>query len=203
MALSKLSDFASNSSISDGLSSMVKEFTCAICHELFVRAHTLSCSHTFCEQCIYNWLKKNNMCPLCVKAVIEKPVHSIVLDNAISRLVELLKCLSKEVEAKATASRAVNSMHNTAYHRNYDFGDFCVQYYGNSTMCINFHGYYDDDDTDDDDDPFYNGLPGNYWGGYGYCYKCGKYVLCLEITSNFNFCTGDPSHWANGCPNVW
>jgi len=115
--------------------------------------------------------------------VIEKPVHSIVLDNAISRLIESLKCSSKEVEAKATASYAaitVNGVHNTAYHRSYDFGDFHVQYYGNSTVCIDFRGYYDDDtDEDDDNDPSYNGLPGNYWGGYGYCYKCGKCVLCI------------------------
>lgn len=30
----------------------------------------------------------------------------------------------------------------------------------------------------------YGGVHGTYWGGYGYCFRCGS-----------------PTHWANNCPN--
>ena len=72
-----------------GLFSIQKEFTCAICHELFVKAHTLSCSHSYCERCISSWLKKCQQCPTCRKPIEGKPVYSISLDNAVGKLVEL------------------------------------------------------------------------------------------------------------------
>ena len=99
----------SSTATSNGLSSMRRsshEFTCAICHELFVRAHTLSCSHTFCEQCISNWLRKNKICPICRKAVVGKPIHSIVLGNAIRKLVE---CLPKQSDNHATTKSQTGS----------------------------------------------------------------------------------------------
>lgn len=82
-----------------GLYSIQKEFTCAICHELFVRAHTLSCSHSYCERCIISWLKKNQECPTCRKPIEGKPVHSIALDNAVGKLVDM------RVESFAERSR--------------------------------------------------------------------------------------------------
>ena len=77
------------SSTRKGLFSIQKEFTCAICHELFVKAHTLSCSHSYCERCITSWLRKRQGCPICRKPIQGKPVHSISLDNAVGKLVEL------------------------------------------------------------------------------------------------------------------
>ena len=82
-----------------GLFSIQKEFTCAICHELFVRAHTLACSHSYCERCIFSWMKKNQDCPTCRKPIQGKPIHSIALDNAVGKLVEL------RVESFAERSR--------------------------------------------------------------------------------------------------
>lgn len=253
----------SSTATSNGLSSIEKEFTCAICHELFVRAHTLSCSHTFCEQCISNWLRKSKICPICRKEVVGKPVHSIVLDNAISKLVE---CLPKQPDNEAKAKsetvspkeqcttktaddnhsrNALNSAPPSSswsswrngeenhYDEDDDYDDeedegsyddeeddyddylqddfsdnFHVEhhhyYYSNGHYEDEDGHYYDDDEdyseegSDDDDydseeeddsedetdesvdeydnGPDYNGLPGYYWGKYGYCFKCGKCV---------------------------
>lgn len=69
---------------------MEDEFSCIICQELFIRATTLACSHSFCEYCLYSWLNKRNSCPVCRCPVQAQPVHSIVLDNAIAKMVEAL-----------------------------------------------------------------------------------------------------------------
>ena len=69
------------------VSSMKEEFTCVICQELFICTHTLSCSHSFCEWCIKNWLKTSQrVCPICRVKVSSEPIKSIVVDNAISML---------------------------------------------------------------------------------------------------------------------
>ena len=51
------------------VSSMTEEFTCVICQELFIKAHTLPCSHSFCEVCIKEWLRTKKVCPICRKRV--------------------------------------------------------------------------------------------------------------------------------------
>jgi hypothetical protein len=40
-----------------------KELTCSICHDIFRNFVVTNCLQTFCEQCINDWLEKNNTCP--------------------------------------------------------------------------------------------------------------------------------------------
>ena len=74
------------------LSFMQEEFTCVICQELFIRTFTLPCSHSFCEWCIKEWIKRKRQrdCPICRKKITSDPVRSLVLDNAILKIVEKL-----------------------------------------------------------------------------------------------------------------
>ena len=75
------------------LVSMQEEFTCVICQELFIRTFTLPCSHSFCEWCIKEWMKgkRQQDCPVCRKKITSDPVHSLALDNAISKIEEKLE----------------------------------------------------------------------------------------------------------------
>ena len=75
---------------------MEEEFSCIICQELFVNACTLACSHSFCEHCLQSWLSKKNNCPICRHPLRGKPIRSIVLDNAISKMVEAMDDKAKE-----------------------------------------------------------------------------------------------------------
>ena len=91
------------------LDSMQEEFTCVICQELFVTAHTLTCSHSFCESCIKEWMKvqKKKDCPICRKTITAEPVHSLVLDNAIDKMVEKMDDDAKEDRGKLKESHAL------------------------------------------------------------------------------------------------
>uniref|UniRef100_S4RSQ6 E3 ubiquitin-protein ligase CHFR n=1 Tax=Petromyzon marinus TaxID=7757 RepID=S4RSQ6_PETMA len=68
---------------------MENELQCIICSELFIQATTLSCAHTFCRNCIEEWLKQKELCPIC-RASPTSSTPSLVLDNCIARMVESL-----------------------------------------------------------------------------------------------------------------
>ena len=87
------------------IDSMQEEFTCVICQELFVVAHTLTCSHSFCEGCIEQWMKSKKDCPICRKQITAKPVHSLVLDNAIDKMVEKMNDAAREERKLLKESR--------------------------------------------------------------------------------------------------
>ena len=44
-----------------------KYLTCPICTEIFDNPIRISCGHTFCEDCLSEWGRKSNFCPLCRK----------------------------------------------------------------------------------------------------------------------------------------
>lgn len=67
---------------------MEDEFTCIICQDLFIDSTTLPCAHSFCEHCLQTWLAKKKNCPICRQPITGKPVRSLVLDNAIAKMVE-------------------------------------------------------------------------------------------------------------------
>lgn len=92
------------------IDSMQEELTCVICQELFVAAHTLSCAHSFCECCIKEWMKSNKRkdCPICRKTITAEPVRSLVLDNAIDKMVEKMDDSTKEERRKLKESHALS-----------------------------------------------------------------------------------------------
>lgn len=91
---------------------MEDEFSCIICQELIIRATTLACSHSFCEFCLFSWLKKRNSCPVCRCSVETQPIHSIVLDNAISKMIESMDDESKGRRKVLLQERAEKSRGN-------------------------------------------------------------------------------------------
>ena len=165
------------SSTRKGLFSIQKEFTCAICHELFVRAHTLSCSHSYCERCIVSWMKRHQDCPTCRKPIEGKPIHSIALDNAVGKLVELrVENFAERSRKKKTKTEAssVTKQHgdsgtqtsfpqqprDSTRNKNYNNGASLIRHFfhpHDGGPCHEFHffngscyeDYSDDDEYDD------------------------------------------------------
>ncbi|XP_015430621.1 PREDICTED: E3 ubiquitin-protein ligase RNF8-like [Dufourea novaeangliae] len=74
---------------------MDEQLTCSVCSELFVKATTLSCMHTFCQHCIRLWSKKKRECPVC-RASVTHMNRSLVLDNFIESMLENLPAKLKQ-----------------------------------------------------------------------------------------------------------
>ncbi|KAG5419770.1 RAD18 [Candida metapsilosis] len=62
---------------------------CYICKEFFRAPVITSCHHTFCSQCIREYLITNNLCPLCKTEVYESSLKRDVL------LEEIVECYKK------------------------------------------------------------------------------------------------------------
>jgi hypothetical protein len=81
---------------------MREEFTCAICLDYMLQAHTLDCGHSMCGPCIVQALENQRACPCCRAPTNKAPVRSHALDNAIEKLIKQKGCreLTKERNAR-------------------------------------------------------------------------------------------------------
>ncbi|KAL2740280.1 E3 ubiquitin-protein ligase RNF8-like isoform X1 [Vespula squamosa] len=83
---------------------MDEQLTCSVCSELFIKATTLNCMHTFCLHCINTWNKKRKECPVC-RASIKSMNRSLVLDNFIEKMLDKLPMHMKDKRAEIAEER--------------------------------------------------------------------------------------------------
>ncbi|XP_067334972.1 nuclear factor 7, brain-like [Channa argus] len=60
------------------------DFCCPVCYEIFREPVVLSCSHSFCKDCLKSWWreKQTQECPICrTNSSMEEPPVSLVLKN--------------------------------------------------------------------------------------------------------------------------
>lgn len=196
------------------LTSMQEEFLCVICQELFVKAHSLSCSHSYCEKCISDWMKANKHCPMCRKIIKGQPVPSIAMDNAIDKLV---KCLPEEAQKEraelleernpkkdvilisdspvrpgtsgGVVTRSVSRRNNPVHVVSSDSSSSELSSSEDDVEPERHEGFdYDSSSSSSsssDELEGYTGLPGHSWGGYGRCYRCG---MCLGHPNCLMYC---------------
>jgi len=82
-----------------------EEFTCIICQELMVHASTLECSHSFCSECLEEWLNQKKICPMCRKPCNGKAVRALNLDNVIEKIVERMSAEEQQSWKTRAAKR--------------------------------------------------------------------------------------------------
>ena len=61
------------------------ELQCAVCHEVFINATTISCGHTFCKSCIDRWQQQKSNCPVC-RTEIKNWVAVQTLDQFVDKM---------------------------------------------------------------------------------------------------------------------
>jgi len=60
---------------------------CTICQEVFEDPKRTNCGHTFCLNCLLEWNKKNNQCPICRQKInVEELSRDLVAFNIINDL---------------------------------------------------------------------------------------------------------------------
>ena len=131
----------------DVLALVQNEFSCAICTEIYIKPQQLfPCAHIFCQTCLSQCRSKH--CPMCRTTI-----------------------------GYFTSARAIEHF-ITAF---YDL----IERQGGHEMCVQERKKLLEQHClvkkpkkkrNPDDRPFINGRAGFYFGGYGYCYRCGARV---------------------------
>ncbi|XP_044763912.1 E3 ubiquitin-protein ligase CHFR-like isoform X2 [Coccinella septempunctata] len=93
------------------------DLECSICQELFIKAATLNCSHSFCSSCIHRWKNQRNHCPIC-RRPIESVNPSMILDNIVKKLEGVMDIKSRERREISIKERT--EAENTSPQCNYE-----------------------------------------------------------------------------------
>jgi len=87
--------------------SMEEELECCICCSMFMKACTLPCSHSFCEDCITEYLNRRDECPHCRKKVSLPIIPSVTLNNMVERVIQ-----SRSIEEQEKRKQALEQRNN-------------------------------------------------------------------------------------------
>ncbi|XP_046396627.1 E3 ubiquitin-protein ligase RNF8-like isoform X2 [Ischnura elegans] len=75
---------------------MENELQCSICNEIIMDAVTISCSHSYCSQCLITWRRNQNICPMCRKNITYE-VNARMMNDAVEKII---KCLPEDVQKR-------------------------------------------------------------------------------------------------------
>jgi len=71
------------------LQELQAELVCSVCQDWIVHASSLECGHSFCRECIDQWLTgKKFECPVCRGPVLREPTFSRALDIIVEKGVQ-------------------------------------------------------------------------------------------------------------------
>ena len=86
----------------------VEKLSCPVCHEIFKAPVILSCSHSFCKECLQQYwrTKKSQECPVCRKRSNYHPPVNLVLKNLCESF------LKERNERRSSGSEEICSLHS-------------------------------------------------------------------------------------------
>ncbi|XP_067236965.1 E3 ubiquitin-protein ligase TRIM35-like [Chanodichthys erythropterus] len=84
------------------------DYICPVCHEIFKTPVLLSCSHSFCKECLQQFwrTKKTQECPLCRRASQHEPPLNLALKNLCESF------LKERNERRSSGSEEICSLHS-------------------------------------------------------------------------------------------
>ncbi|KAJ2680508.1 E3 ubiquitin ligase [Coemansia sp. RSA 1285] len=87
------------------MSQLETSLQCSICLETFSQPHSLGCGHTFCMECLKQWLAQSMQCPTCRSPVQQRPSIAFVIQD-------VLQCLGHEDRCLSSSARATSGSGN-------------------------------------------------------------------------------------------
>ena len=76
---------------------ILDEFGCTICFVEMTDATITKCGHSFCKDCIEEWINRNHECPTCKeKLAVKDLIKNYHFDQIISKALAKLGFLVKE-----------------------------------------------------------------------------------------------------------
>lgn len=98
---------------------LVSYLQCPICKGIFRSPMTINeCMHTFCKTCIYKHFNSKNSsntvvdyCPVCKIKLGGRPFDTLIFDNSISALIDVLFPEFEEIDKEAT-KKMYSTFHN-------------------------------------------------------------------------------------------
>ncbi|KAL1475582.1 hypothetical protein MTO96_003556 [Rhipicephalus appendiculatus] len=92
-----------------------EELICTVCHSVLRDPVECPCRHVFCRRCIYEWIRKDNSCPVCRKRNVTAltPVPPFVR-NMVNRL--KVKCRNAGCNARMPAESFLHHMSACEFH---------------------------------------------------------------------------------------
>ncbi|KAM4587961.1 nuclear factor 7, brain-like [Odontesthes bonariensis] len=82
-----------------------EDLCCSVCHDIYRYPVVLSCSHSFCRDCLRSWWKEKptQRCPVCREISVTEPLCNLVLKNLCESFVQ---------DRDHRASEALCSLHS-------------------------------------------------------------------------------------------
>ncbi|XP_075318089.1 nuclear factor 7, brain-like [Odontesthes bonariensis] len=82
-----------------------EDFCCSVCHDIYRDPVVLSCSHSFCRDCLRSWWKDKpaQECPVCREISVTEPLCNLALKNLCESFVQ---------DRDHRASEALCSLHS-------------------------------------------------------------------------------------------
>ena len=73
---------------------LIEHLTCPLCKGIYRTPYTINeCMHTYCKSCIFNYFYSNpslSKCPTCNIILGGKPLETLIFDNSINAIIEIL-----------------------------------------------------------------------------------------------------------------
>lgn len=84
---------------------LYKILQCQICMDLMSSTFVLSCGHSYCYDCTYQWLRSHRNCPSCRKRITTKPVLAYSLKELRDILIRHQRQADRGSKAAALLER--------------------------------------------------------------------------------------------------
>lgn len=90
----EVKEICNNKDIKLNVDKIIKNLLCYLCGGIYRNPHTFSeCTDTFCKACIYKYFMKNkkkNECPKCLTNLGGRPFDSLIFDNSLNTLINII-----------------------------------------------------------------------------------------------------------------